>query len=189
MLANKLRSGVVLIKNKFLILIFISFSFLINGNVFGDEALIPFKDPTSGLSISFPPGWAISQNAEGLVVEAVEPKSPQEKSRASINVGYVDTSYDLDSVSDAEWKQVAQDIFQKAVPNVKVFNAASFTVNGKTGYEMAGKSTIQGKPIVLAQFYIPQKKRVYIITCAVIEAKLDALRPLFRKVVQSFKPG
>jgi len=154
-----------------------------------EEALIPFKDPTSGLSISFPPGWAISQNAEGLVVEAVEPKSPQEKSRASINVGYVDTSYDLDAVSDAEWRQVAQEIFQKAVPNVKVFNAASFTVNGKTGYEMAGKSTLQGKPIVLAQFYIPQKKRVYIITCAVIETKLDALRPLFRKVVQSFKPG
>lgn len=149
--------------------------------------LIPFKDPKSGLSISFPRGWEIDQNAEGLVVEAVEPKSSKDKSRASVNVGYVDTSYNLDEVSDTEWKQVAAEIFRQAVPNVQIFSADTFQVSGKRGYEMAGKSTIQGKNIVLAQFYIQDRKRVYIITCATIESKLDALRPIFRKIVQSFK--
>ncbi len=152
-----------------------------------EVTLVAFKDPKSGLSISFPRGWEIDQNAEGLVVEAVEPKSPKEKSRASVNVGYVDTSYNLDEVSDTEWKQVAAEIFRQAVPNVQIFSADNFQVSGKRGYEMAGKSTIQGKNIVLAQFYIQDRKRVYIITCATIESKLDALRPIFRKIVQSFK--
>lgn len=149
--------------------------------------LVPFKDTASGLSMSFPKGWEILKNSEGLVVEAIEPKNPKDFSRASVNVGFVDTSYDLNTVSDAEWKQVASEIFRQAVPNVQIFSADTFTVDGKRGYEMAGKSTIQGKKIVLAQFYIPHQKKIYIITCASTEAKLDTMRPIFRKVVQSFK--
>ncbi len=160
-----------------------------SSNIFAQDKnlLKPFRDSMTGMQISFPATWKVNPLEKELIVEAVSPPYPKGGGQDTVNIAFVDVDEDLSYVSDSEWKAVGDEIYRKAFPGSIIMNAEVFVVNGVKGYEVLGKKNIEGKKIILGQFYIPQKKRIYIITLATQEPRLDQVRSVFRNIIQTFK--